>query len=158
LEGSRVVVAQCRFVFHECDDFFHLGQNGLCRGADSLATRARSQAPATIDHNLPANRRYALQIHLKTSAEMQSSRSQERPMFSDHVLSSSTVRPATSSRLTDSVRQDRREKAWAWLTLFTLILCWDASLRLDERVSPPRVRIAHIGEAADVESVAIKRR
>jgi hypothetical protein len=43
----------------------------------------------------------------------------------------------------------RREAAWAWLSLVTLILCWDASARLDERVSPPRVRIAHAGDSAD---------
>ena len=30
-----------------------------------------------------------------------------------------------------------------------LMLCWDASLRLDEHVSPPRVRIAHAVEAED---------
>ncbi|MGH8186282.1 MAG: hypothetical protein ACREUC_06940 [Steroidobacteraceae bacterium] len=40
----------------------------------------------------------------------------------------------------------RREAAWAWLSLVTLILCWDASARLEERVSPPRVRIAHAGD------------
>jgi len=37
----------------------------------------------------------------------------------------------------------RREQAWAWLSLVVLIICWDASSRLDERVSAPRVRIAH---------------
>jgi hypothetical protein len=47
---------------------------------------------------------------------------------------------------------------WAWLTLVALILCWDASMRLDERVSPPRVRTDHIGEAADVESISVRRR
>lgn len=40
----------------------------------------------------------------------------------------------------------RREAAWAWLSLVTLILCWDASARLEERISPPRVRIAHAGD------------
>lgn len=43
----------------------------------------------------------------------------------------------------------RREIAWAWLSLITLILCWDASERLDAKVSPPRVRIAHAGERDD---------
>jgi hypothetical protein len=43
-------------------------------------------------------------------------------------------------------RQRRLEAMWAWLSLVTLILCWDASARLDTRVSPPRVRIAHAGE------------
>ena len=43
--------------------------------------------------------------------------------------------------------QQRREWMWAWLSLLTLILCWDASARLEQRVSPPRVRIAHVGES-----------
>ena len=43
----------------------------------------------------------------------------------------------------------RREAAWAWLSLVTLILCWDASSRLEERVSPPRVRIAHAGDGKE---------
>jgi hypothetical protein len=36
---------------------------------------------------------------------------------------------------------------WAWLSLVTLVICWDASARLETRVSPPRVRIAHAGES-----------
>ena len=79
-------------------------------------------------------------------------------MFSDQIVTSVPVRKHECRRAEESVRQIRREKVWAWLTLFALILCWDACIRLDERVSPPRVRIAHIGEAADVESVSIKRR
>ncbi|WP_116808793.1 hypothetical protein [Steroidobacter cummioxidans] len=39
--------------------------------------------------------------------------------------------------------RQRREQAWAWLSLVVLIVCWDASSRLGERVSPPRARIAH---------------
>jgi hypothetical protein len=39
--------------------------------------------------------------------------------------------------------RQRREQAWAWLSLVVLIICWDASSRLEERVSAPRVRIAH---------------
>jgi hypothetical protein len=38
---------------------------------------------------------------------------------------------------------------WAWLSLLTLVLCWDASARLETRVSPPRVRIAHAGERSE---------
>jgi hypothetical protein len=79
-------------------------------------------------------------------------------MFSDQFVTSATVRKHERRRAEESVLQSRREKVWAWLTLVALILCWDACIRLDERVSPPRVRIAHIGEAADVESVSIKRR
>jgi hypothetical protein len=41
----------------------------------------------------------------------------------------------------------RLELVWAWGSLLTLILCWDAALRLDQHVSPPRVRIAHAAEA-----------
>jgi hypothetical protein len=37
----------------------------------------------------------------------------------------------------------RREVIWAWASLVTLVICWDRSARLDERVSPPRIRIAH---------------
>jgi hypothetical protein len=44
----------------------------------------------------------------------------------------------------------RRERVWAWLSVVTLIICWDASARLDQRVSPPRVRMAHVGEADDI--------
>lgn len=47
-------------------------------------------------------------------------------------------------RLRSLVRErHRREQVWAWLSLVTLIVCWDASERLGERVSPPRTRIAH---------------
>lgn len=48
----------------------------------------------------------------------------------------------------------RRERAWAWLSLLTLILCWDAAARLDERISPPRVRIAHVGEREEAARAA----
>jgi hypothetical protein len=54
-------------------------------------------------------------------------------------------------RLGGFVRErQRREQVWAWLSLVTLIICWDASERLGERVSPPRTRIAH---ALDDEEV-----
>ena len=43
-------------------------------------------------------------------------------------------------------KQRRLELAWAWGSLLTLIICWDAALRLDQHVSPPRVRIAHVAE------------
>ena len=45
--------------------------------------------------------------------------------------------------------QQRREKTWAWLSLLTLVLCWDAAARLEARVSPPRVRIAHAGNRSE---------
>lgn len=40
----------------------------------------------------------------------------------------------------------RLELVWAWGSLLTLVMCWDATLRLDQHVSPPRVRIAHAAE------------
>lgn len=47
-------------------------------------------------------------------------------------------------RLRSLVRErHRREQVWAWLSLVTLIVCWDASSRIGERVSPPRPKLAH---------------
>ena len=43
----------------------------------------------------------------------------------------------------------RREHTLAWLAGIVLIVAWDATLRLDERVSPPRMRLSH---AVEVES------
>jgi hypothetical protein len=40
--------------------------------------------------------------------------------------------------------RQRREQVWAWLSLVVLIVCWDASSRLGERVSPPRPKLAHV--------------
>jgi hypothetical protein len=40
-------------------------------------------------------------------------------------------------------RRTRRERCWAWVSLFVLIVAWDAAGRLDERVALPRMRIAH---------------
>jgi hypothetical protein len=51
----------------------------------------------------------------------------------------------------------RREIIWAWLSLGALLLCWDASSRLDERVSPPRVRIGHAAEAEPPAAPTIRR-
>jgi hypothetical protein len=42
--------------------------------------------------------------------------------------------------------RQRREQVWAWLSLVALIVCWDASSRLGERVSPPRPKLAHVME------------
>lgn len=54
-------------------------------------------------------------------------------------------------RLGSLVRErHRREQVWAWLSLVTLIICWDASERLGERVSPPRARLAHVSEDQEV--------
>jgi len=50
---------------------------------------------------------------------------------------------------------ERREKLWAWASLLMLIICWDAALRLDQHVSPPRIRIAHAGEKSDTAGTSI---
>lgn len=42
--------------------------------------------------------------------------------------------------------RQRREQVWAWLSLVVLIICWDASSRLGERVSPPRPKLAHVAD------------
>jgi len=39
-----------------------------------------------------------------------------------------------------------RETLWAWLSLLTLLICWDAAARLDEKVSPPRPRLSRLAE------------
>lgn len=39
--------------------------------------------------------------------------------------------------------RQRRERTWAWLSLVALIVCWDASSRIGERVSIPRPKLAH---------------
>ena len=43
----------------------------------------------------------------------------------------------------------RRERVLAGLAFLMLIVAWDATLRLDERMSPPRMRMSH---AVEVES------
>ncbi|HEY0943446.1 MAG TPA: hypothetical protein VGE08_25405 [Steroidobacter sp.] len=46
--------------------------------------------------------------------------------------------------------RQRRERAWAWLSLVALIICWDTSSRLEERVSPPRAKLAHVVEEEEL--------
>jgi hypothetical protein len=59
-------------------------------------------------------------------------------------------------RLRDAAEQrHRRERTWAWLSVVTLIICWDASTRLDQRVSPPRVRIAHAVDRDELHQKAL---
>jgi len=45
---------------------------------------------------------------------------------------------AAPARNTVSTR--RLELLWAWASLLVLIVCWDAALRLDQRVPLPRMR------------------
>ena len=83
----------------------------------------------------------------------------ERSGRAPRVRAAQTSRPAAAAtswmhdrapRIESVARERyRRERIWAWLSVLTLIICWDASARLDQRVSPPRVRIAHAGEAED---------
>ena len=56
-----------------------------------------------------------------------------------------TSASATSSRSLAAARL-LRERVLAVLALVMLILAWDATLRLDERMSPPRVRVSHAVE------------
>lgn len=58
-------------------------------------------------------------------------------------------------RLRSPIRERRREQAWAWLSLVTLVICWDASERLGERVSLPRARMTHVMEDEEVMRVAM---
>jgi hypothetical protein len=51
--------------------------------------------------------------------------------------------------------QRRREHIWAWVSVLLLMLCWDASLRLDEKVPLPRVRLAHaVGSEFELQARA----
>ena len=50
-----------------------------------------------------------------------------------------------SSRAIAAARQ-RRERILAVLAFVMLIVAWDATLRLDERTSPPRMRTSHAVE------------
>jgi hypothetical protein len=45
-----------------------------------------------------------------------------------------------------AIARRRRERVLAWLALIMLVVAWDATLRLDEHVSPPRSRMAHAVE------------
>jgi hypothetical protein len=51
---------------------------------------------------------------------------------------------ASSRSLADARRW--RERVLAVLALVMLIFAWDATLRLDEKMSPPRVRVSHAVE------------
>lgn len=56
-------------------------------------------------------------------------------------------RKVASYSLTRS--RQHRERILAVLAFVSLIVAWDATLRLDERVSPARVRMTH---AVEIES------
>ena len=67
------------------------------------------------------------------------SQPQRCPESSRHWIQERAPRLRTLLR-----ERQRREQVWAWLSLVVLIICWDASARLGERVSPPRTRLAHV--------------
>lgn len=53
------------------------------------------------------------------------------------------------SRIADraiSLARRRRERVLASLAFLMLIVAWDATLRLDEQVAPPRMRLSHAVE------------
>ena len=55
---------------------------------------------------------------------------------------------SVSARRSRSLADARRwrERVLSVLALVMLILAWDATLRLDEQMSPPRVRVSHAVE------------
>jgi hypothetical protein len=55
-----------------------------------------------------------------------------------------SVSAARSRSLADARRW--RERVLAVLAFVMLIIAWDATLRLDEQMSPPRVRVSHAVE------------
>ena len=62
-------------------------------------------------------------------------------MFSNAIQAVRQI--SFSQRASVSGSYDRLEVLWAAASFLVLILCWDAASRLDERVSVPRIRIAH---------------
>jgi hypothetical protein len=54
--------------------------------------------------------------------------------------------------------QRRREHLWAWGSLVMLLVCWDASSRLDQKVSMPRPRLSHMVEVEQEPRARIERR
>ncbi len=50
------------------------------------------------------------------------------------------------------VTRRRRERLLACLAFFTLVIAWDATLRLDQRIAPPRMRLSHAVEAEGQEA------
>jgi hypothetical protein len=74
-------------------------------------------------------------------------------MFSN--TSQSVRHPSISPRASSRRTYDRLELLWAAASFVVLILCWDRASRLDERVSIPRVRIAHVLEEERAERTGI---
>jgi len=52
-----------------------------------------------------------------------------------------TIARASRAGLSSNAASTRRfELLWAWASLLVLIVCWDAALRLDQRVPLPSMR------------------
>lgn len=52
--------------------------------------------------------------------------------------------------------RQRRERILAVLAFVSLIFAWDATLRLDERVSPARVRMSHaVDRQAEAQTASL---
>ena len=50
------------------------------------------------------------------------------------------ARASRAAPAKNAVSTRRLELLWAWASLLVLVVCWDAALRLDQRVPLPRMR------------------
>jgi hypothetical protein len=57
-----------------------------------------------------------------------------------------TLRSRCSLSRAINVAKRRREQVLAALAFVMLVVAWDATLRMDEQVSPPRMRLSHAVE------------
>jgi hypothetical protein len=70
--------------------------------------------------------------------------------------SSSARSGYTLASIRATAAQRRREHIWAWASLLLLLLCWDAALRLDQKVAMPRPRLGHWVELEAEEGVRVE--
>jgi hypothetical protein len=76
----------------------------------------------------------------------------QRPILAAHLPQTIAWSGAALASSRDlAAARSRRERILAVLAFVMLIVAWDATLRLDERTSPPRVRMSH---AVDYEGEA----
>jgi hypothetical protein len=68
------------------------------------------------------------------------------PRMRDVVAATPWLSPARIAARAIGVAKRRRERVLASLAFVMLIVAWDATLRLDERVAPPRMRLSHAVE------------
>ena len=74
-------------------------------------------------------------------------------MFSN--ASQAVRQTSVSPRAKARSGHDRLELLWAAASFVVLILCWDRASRLDERVSIPRIRNAHVLQEEQVARTGI---